>query len=106
MGVTRASVISVARDLGFSVVEKLISVNELLTADEAFFSGTYTEIAPIREIGHYRFGDGKPGRVTRDVQDVFYRLVRGEESRYRSWLHPVAPVARPVARAARRATTA
>jgi branched-chain amino acid aminotransferase len=106
MGVTRSSVITVARDLGFQVVEKLLSVNELLTADEAFFSGTYAEIAPIREVGHYRLGDGKPGRVTRDVQDAFYRLVRGEEPKYRPWLHLVAPVARPVARASRRAGTA
>lgn len=106
MGVTRSSVIAVARDLGFTVVEKLLTVNELLTADEAFFSGTYAEIAPIREVGHYKFGDGKPGRVTREVQDVFYRLVRGEEPKYRPWLHLVAPVARPVARAARKAGAA
>ena len=103
MGITRASVIEVARDLGFTVVEKLLTLNELLTAEEAFFSGTYAEIAPIREVGHYAFGNGKPGRVTRDIQDCFYKLVHGDEPRYAKWLHPVRPVARPVARPARRA---
>src|SRR4029077_2961215 len=49
IGITRQSVIQIARDLEYPVVEKLLSVNELLTADEAFFSGTYAEVAPIRE---------------------------------------------------------
>ena len=106
MGVTRASVIQVARDLGYTVVEKLLSVNELLTADEVFFSGTYAEVAPVREIGHYLVGEGKPGPVTRDILDVFNRLVRGEEPKYVPWLHPVAQMARPMPRAARRAGTA
>jgi branched-chain amino acid aminotransferase len=106
MGVTRSSVIQVARDLGFTVIEKLLSVNELLTADEVFFSGTYAEVAPVREIGHYIVGEGKPGPVTRDILDTFNRLVRGEESKYLPWLHLVAPVARAIPRAARRASTA
>ena len=105
MGVTRASVLQIAKDLGFPVVEKLLSVNELLSADEAFFSGTYAEVAPIREVSHYRFGDGKPGPVTRDIMDVFYRTVRGEEPKYAEWLTLVAPPARAVARTPRRAAT-
>jgi branched-chain amino acid aminotransferase len=105
LGVTRASVLEIARDLGFTVVEKLLSVSELLTADEAFFSGTYAEIAPIREIGHYPVGNGKPGRVTRDIMDVFYKLIRGEEPKYARWLHPVAAVVKPVARPVRRAAS-
>jgi branched-chain amino acid aminotransferase len=105
LGITRASVIEVARDLGFPVVEKLLSVSELLTADEAFFSGTYAEIAPIREISHYALGTGKPGPVTRDIMDVFYRLIRGEEPKYARWLYAV-PSAAPVARrTARRAAS-
>lgn len=103
MGITRASVIELARDQGLTVVEKLLSVNELLTADEAFFSGTYAEIAPIREVGHYVFGNGKPGRITRSIQESFYKIVRGEDPRYAKWLYRVAPMARPVARAAPRA---
>ncbi len=106
LGITRASVIEIANDLGLKVVEKLLTVNELLVAEEAFFSGTYAEIAPIREVGHYPIGTGKPGRLTRDIQDVFYKLVRGEEPRYAKWLHPVTTTAAPVARTARRAGTA
>jgi branched-chain amino acid aminotransferase len=102
MGVTRSSVLQIGRDLGYPVVEKLLSVNELLTADEVFFSGTYAEIAPVREISHYVIADGKPGPVTRDIQDVFYRVVQGVEPKYAKWLTPVAREApRPVARAAR-----
>ena len=102
LGVTRKSVIQIAKDLGYTVVEKLIGVNELLTADEAFFSGTYAEIAPIREISHYAMGNGRPGPVTRDILDVFNRTVRGEEPKYSAWLTPVPSMARAVPRAARR----
>jgi branched-chain amino acid aminotransferase len=102
LGITRNSVIQIAQDLGLPVVEKTLSVGELLTAEEAFFTGTYAEIAPIREISHYVIGNGKPGPMTRDIQDVFYKTVRGEEPRYADWLHPVPPIAKPVARAARR----
>ncbi len=105
MGVTRASVLTIAKDLGYPVVEKLLSVNELLSADEAFFSGTYAEVAPIREVSHYVYGDGKPGPVTRDIMEVFYRTVHGEEPKYAAWLTPVAPAPRAVARATRRAAT-
>ncbi len=106
LGITRSSVIQIAKDLGYPVVQKPLSVNELLTADEAFFSGTYAEIAPIREISHYPMSEGKPGPVTQEIVGVFNRAVRGEEPKYEAWLHLVAPVTRPVARAARRATVA
>jgi branched-chain amino acid aminotransferase len=102
LGITRDSVIHIAQDLGFPVVEKTVSVGELLTADEAFFTGTYAEIAPIREISHYTLGNGKAGPMTRDIQDVFYKTVHGEEPRYSEWLHPVPPIAKPVARTSRR----
>ncbi|HZY91596.1 MAG TPA: branched-chain amino acid transaminase [Thermoplasmata archaeon] len=102
LGITRASVLQIAKDLGYPVVQKLLSMNELLTADEAFFSGTYAEVAPIREISHYMVGEGKPGPVTRDIMDVFNRAVHGQEPKYASWLHLVGAVVRPVPRAARR----
>ncbi|HUJ78235.1 MAG TPA: aminotransferase class IV, partial [Thermoplasmata archaeon] len=98
VGITRDAVLQIARDLGLPVVEKLLSVNELLTADEVFFSGTYAEIAPVREVSHYVVGQGKVGPVTRRIMEVFYRTVRGEEPRYASWLTPVAPHAKAVVR--------
>lgn len=103
LGITRDSVIQIARDLGLTVVEKLISVNELITADEAFFSGTYAELAPIRQVGLYPIGTSVPGPVTRQIMGVFSKAVRGEEPRYESWLTPVrAVVPIPDARARRR----
>jgi len=106
MGVTRASVIQLATDLGYPVVQKLLSVNELLTAEEAFFSGTYAEVAPIREVSHYVLGNGKPGPITSDVMRLFKRVIAGEETKYAGWLHLVAAAARPVTRPVRRSATA
>jgi branched-chain amino acid aminotransferase len=98
LGITRKSVIQIATDLGYSVVEKLLSVNELLTADEAFFTGTYAEIAPIHEIGHYTIGTKTPGPVTREIMGVFQKTVHGEEPKYADWLTPVPPLARATVR--------
>ncbi len=101
LGVTRDSVLRMGRDLGYPVVEKRLSVNELLTADEAFFSGTYAELAPIQVVGHYAIGTSVPGPITRDIMSLFRRILRGEESKYAEWLTPVPSLA---ARAAPRAS--
>jgi branched-chain amino acid aminotransferase len=92
LGITRSSVITIAEDLGFKVVQKLLSMNELLSADELFFSGTFAEIAPVREVSHYTIGDGKVGPITREVMQVFYRTIAGKEPKYAAWLHPVPPL--------------
>jgi len=89
LGITRDSVIQMARDLGYPVVEKLVSVNELLTADEAFFSGTYAELAPVKEIGHFPIGASSPGPVTQEIMALFHRIVHGDEAKYSAWLSPV-----------------
>jgi branched-chain amino acid aminotransferase len=93
MGITRDSVIRIATNLGYPVIEKLLSVNELLTADEAFFSGTYAEIAPIKEVGHYSIGSHSPGPLTSAVMAEFKRAVLGQDPKYAAWLTPV-PTAR------------
>ncbi len=98
LGITRDSVIQIARDLGYTVVEKMLTVNELLTADEVFFTGTYAEIAPVKEIGHYAIGERVPGPITRDVMETFSKVVHGEEPKYSKWLAPVPPLAAPTAR--------
>ncbi len=95
MGITRDSIIRIARDLGYEVVEKPLSVNELYSAQEAFFSGTYAEIAPIRSVGQYVIGNGKVGPLTRDVSAVYYRTVKGEEKRYADWLTLVPKLSTP-----------
>jgi branched-chain amino acid aminotransferase len=89
LGITRDSVMQIAKDLGIPVVAKLLSLNELLTADEVFFTGTYAEIAPVSEVSHYTVGNGKPGPITRKVMEVFYRVIAGREPKYARWLHPV-----------------
>ena len=101
LGITRDSVMRIASDLGYPVVPKLVSVNELITADEAFFTGTYAELAPVRAVGKHVVGGAVPGPVTEAVMRVFSKAVRGEEPRYANWLTGVpgltaaAPTARP-----------
>jgi len=94
LGITRDSVIRIAGDLGYPVIQKQLSVNELLSADEAFFTGTYAEIAPIKEVGHYTIGTQVPGPVTRDIMGVFFRAIKGEAPEYSDWLALVPPLAR------------
>ncbi len=98
LGVTRDSVIRIATDLGYTVIEKLVSVNELLTADEAFFTGTYAEIAPIKEVGHYAMGRRSPGPITASIMAEFAKAIRGQDPKYGSWLTPVPALARAAAK--------
>lgn len=98
VGITRKSILQIAADIGFPVIEKLISLNELLTADEAFFTGTYAEIAPIREVSHYPIGTRTPGPITREIMASFQKAIRGEEPKYAHWLTAVPALAQPVAR--------
>jgi branched-chain amino acid aminotransferase len=88
-GITRGTVITLARDLGYQVVERPISRVELYTADELFFTGTAVEIQPIIEVDGRVVADGQPGAVTKQLYELYQRVVRGLEPRYRSWLTPV-----------------
>lgn len=87
-GITRDSVITIARNLGYEVVEQPFSRDEIYTADEAFLCGTAAEITPIREVDHRIIGAGHRGPVTKALQEEFFRIVKGEDSRYASWLTP------------------
>jgi branched-chain amino acid aminotransferase len=86
MGVTRASVLEIARDLGIEARVAPISVEDLLGADELFFSGTAVEVTAIREVDGRTIGDGTAGAVTRRIQETFNQAVRGELPQYRKWL--------------------
>ncbi len=88
-GITRDSIITIAHDLGFEVVESNLSRFDLYTADEAFFTGTAAEVAPIREVDDRPVGAGERGPVTRELQNVFFAAVRGQVDAYRSWLTPI-----------------
>lgn len=85
-GLTRASVIDLARLLGYKVTEKLITRNELYLADEVFFTGTAVEVTPIREIDHLKIGNGKPGPITLKLLDQFFKAARGSLPEFEKWL--------------------
>ncbi len=85
-GITRDSVITIARELGFEVIEARFTRDELYIADEVFFTGTAAEITPVREIDDRRIGKGEPGEVTKAIQKRFFSIVRGEEEKYSHWL--------------------
>ncbi|MDY6854140.1 MAG: branched-chain amino acid transaminase [Thermodesulfobacteriota bacterium] len=85
-GITRGSVLDIALDRGIKVVEQRFTRDELYIADEAFFTGTAAEITPIKEVDNRTIGKGKPGEVTQTLQDIFFRVIRGKEEKYKKWL--------------------
>jgi branched-chain amino acid aminotransferase len=85
-GITRNTVIRLARDLGYTVHEDTaISRGELYTADELFFSGTAAEVTPIRSVDDTEVGNGSRGPVTEEIQQQFFDLVAGELGGYDEW---------------------
>jgi branched-chain amino acid aminotransferase len=86
MGVTRASILEIARDLNIGTDVRPLRVDDLLGADELFFSGTAVEVTPIREVDGHAIGQGKPGAITRRIQQTFFEAVRGRRPEYRRWL--------------------
>jgi branched-chain amino acid aminotransferase len=89
-GITRASVLQIARDLGYTVDVRPMRPSELLEADEVFFTGTAAEVTPVRELDGRPINTGLPGPVTMRLQETFLKVVRGEIASYRDWLTPVA----------------
>jgi branched-chain amino acid aminotransferase len=88
-GITRNTVMHLAADLGLKVTERPITRFELYIADEAFFSGTAAEIAPIIEVDRRKISDGKPGDLTRKISSAYRDVVSGRASKYSEWLTPV-----------------
>jgi branched-chain amino acid aminotransferase len=88
-GITRSSVMTIAKDLGIGVEERSFVRSELYLADELFFTGTAAEVTPIREVDRRPVGDGKPGAVTKSLQAKFQQVVVGKEPAYKSWLEPI-----------------
>ncbi|MBI3755998.1 MAG: aminotransferase class IV, partial [Deltaproteobacteria bacterium] len=85
-GITRDSVMTIAKDKGFEVKEERFTRDELYIADEAFFTGTAAELTPIREADRRIIGQGKPGPVTKTIQETFFNIVKGKEKKYEGWL--------------------
>ena len=88
-GITRESIIKIARDMGITVVEERFSRDDLYIADEAFLTGTAAELTPLREVDNRVIGSGRPGPITKRLQDAFFAIVHGRDSRYKEWLTPV-----------------
>lgn len=94
LGITRASVIEIARDLGYQVEVRTLTLDDLFSADEAFLTGTAVEIAPIRKVDEKTIGDGRTRPVTARIQQEFREIVGGRNPKYRHWLTPVRRSAR------------
>ena len=85
-GITRDTVIALARSIDIPLVEKRITRDEVYIADEAFFTGTAAEVTPIRELDNRTIGEGKPGPITQKLQTMFFDLARGKSELSGDWL--------------------
>jgi len=88
-GITRDSIITLARDQGIEVIEKRITRDEMYCADEAFFTGTAAEVTPIRELDNRTIGAGARGPITEKLQAAFFSIVEGKNAKYAEWLTQV-----------------
>ena len=84
-GITRHSVSTIANDLGYEVAEAAISRDQLYNADEVFVCGTAAEVIGLCEIDFRKIGDGRSGKVTRDIQNVYHDAIRGKLAKYEHW---------------------
>lgn len=100
-GITRDSVLRIAKDFGYETRESIITRDELYVADEVFMCGTAVEVTPVRDVDDRIIGDGTPGPVTRAIQERFFQIVRGERPEYGEWLTPVPVEAHATGAAAR-----
>jgi len=95
MGITRDAILTIARDLGYPVEVRTMKPEEVLNADEVFFSGTAVEVTPIREVDTTVIGSGRRGPITEKIQTMFFDTVHGKVPKYKSWLSYV-PQSKPV----------
>lgn len=89
-GITRDTVATLARELGYEVRERRLTRDDVYLADEAFFCGTAIEVEPILELDRRLIGSGKPGPITDAIRAAFGRVVRAEDPRHEGWLSPIA----------------
>lgn len=85
-GITRGTAITIARELGLTVVETRITRDQLWLADEVFLTGTAAEITPVREVDDRAIGTGKVGPVTKKVQERYFDIVKGSDTSHPEWL--------------------
>jgi branched-chain amino acid aminotransferase len=85
-GITRDTTIQLLREQGVEEREEMIARDELYTAEEIFLSGTAAEITPVRDVDHRKIGKGEAGPITRRVQEAFFAVVKGGDTKHDSWL--------------------
>lgn len=85
-GITRDTAMTLLREHGIEVREEAIARDELYTADEIFLTGTAAEITPVRDVDHRKIGRGEAGPITRQVQETFFGIVKGSDTKHEQWL--------------------
>jgi branched-chain amino acid aminotransferase len=85
-GITRDSIVTLAKDMGLELIEKRITRDEVYCAEEAFFTGTAAEVTPIRELDNRTIGSGSRGPITAKLQAAFFDIVAGKNAKYSNWL--------------------
>lgn len=88
-GITRSSIIEIAHEMKYPVKEERLSRDELYTSDEVFLTGTAAEITPVSSIDDKLIANGKPGEITKTLQDRFFKITRGEDENYKHWLYTI-----------------
>jgi len=90
VGITRNTVIELAREeLGIDVIERAIARTELYVCDELFFTGTGAQVAPVRSVDRRVLGNGGPGPISKQLQELYFNVVQGNVDKYRHWCTPV-----------------
>ena len=89
LGITRSSVMTIAQDLGYEIVERKLTRSDVYTADEVFLTGTAAEVTPVREVDDRPIGNGTRGPITKEIQQTFFAAVKGQDDRYSSWVELV-----------------
>ncbi len=86
VGITRSTIISLAREMGLEVRSKRLTRDDLYIADECFFTGTAAEVTPVRELDNRTIGEGKRGPITEELQKRYFDVVYGRNDKYEHWL--------------------
>jgi len=85
-GITRDTIVTLAKSMGYEIVEKKLSCDEIYASDEAFFTGTAAEVTPIRDLDGNQIGIGSRGPITEKLQSLYFDCVYGRNADYRHWI--------------------
>jgi branched-chain amino acid aminotransferase len=85
-GITRDTIFTLAQSIGYNIIEKNLTCDEIYQADEAFFTGTAAEVTPIRELDDHQIGNGTRGPITEKLQSLYFDCVHGRNNDYRHWI--------------------